>query len=169
MLMEWKRGIRPADRLWGLIGKLCRYEITENSSTYLGIAILDCANLHPLLQTAGGESLPRLPSKRLQISAPLSIPLASRAHSFRLSSRLGTLLREERIGAWTSKIAFQLTRSIRIRPDLSDQARTSDVIQDSDFRTEIGSPKTCVFLRPLRASGALFGSLANFFTFSSGP
>jgi len=45
MLMEWKRGIRPADRLWGLIGKLCRYEITENSSTYLGIAILDCANL----------------------------------------------------------------------------------------------------------------------------
>ena len=74
-----KRGIRPADRLWGLIGKLCRYEITENSSTYPGIAILDCANLGDRKGCADLQA-------------------------FR-----------------SSKIAFQISRSIRIQPDPSDQ------------------------------------------------
>lgn len=69
---------RP-DRLWDLIGKLCRYEITENSSTYPGIAILDCANLGDRKGCADLQA-------------------------FR-----------------SSKIAFQISRSIRIQPDLSDQ------------------------------------------------
>jgi hypothetical protein len=39
-------------------------------------------------------------------------------------------------------------------PDLSDQARISDVIQDSDFRTEIALQKNPSFPPSLRASGA---------------
>ena len=76
MLMEWKRGIKPARPAWGLIGKLCRYEITKNSSTYPGIAILDCANLGDRKGCADLQAF---------------------------------------------KIAFQISRSIRIQPDLSDQ------------------------------------------------
>ena len=43
----------------------------------------------------------------------------------------------------------------------TDQARISDVIQDSDFRTEIGSRKNMRLSAFLRASGALSGDFAS--------
>jgi hypothetical protein len=44
-------------------------------------------------------------------------------------------------------LAFIVAEAFRhpAHPDLSDQARISDVIQDSDFRTEIASRKRLSF------------------------
>ena len=55
-----------------------------------------------------------------------------------------------------STVAFIMAEAFQrpAHPDLSDQARISDVIQDSDFRTEIASRKNLLFPPSLRASGA---------------
>ena len=70
------------------------------------------------------------------------------------SPRPDTRLRAERIGGWTSQATCQRPQTTRTFPDLADQARISDVIQDSDFRTKSHRGKNRIFPPSLRASGA---------------
>jgi hypothetical protein len=51
--------------------------------------------------------------------------------------RSDTRLPAERIGGWTSRVTGRAPQTTQTFPDLADQARISDVVQDSDFRTEI--------------------------------
>ena len=102
---------------------------------------LDCARLHP--------------SRRRVLAAPGD---GTDANQLTFPDRLGfarpfapssprpiARLRAGRIGGWTFGTVRQTYRTTRTFPDLTDQARISDVIQDSDFRTEIASRKKTSF------------------------
>ena len=102
---------------------------------------LDCARLHP--------------SRRRVLAAPGD---GTDANQLTFPDRLGfarpfapssprpiARLRAGRIGGWSFGTVRQTHRTTRTFPDLTDQARISDVIQDSDFRTEIASRKKLSF------------------------
>ena len=119
-----------------------------------GISWCTCASIAPICilpsGKAGGESLLRPPSERLRKSAPPPIRLASRPiHSFlalspRYTATDGT---NRRLEIPSQRLTIQTTHSCS---DLFDQARISEVIQDSDFRTEIALRKnTCSSAVPL--------------------
>jgi hypothetical protein len=99
---------------------------------------------------------PRLDRARLHPSRRrvLAAPVRTNANQLTFPDRLGfarpfapssprpiARLRTGRIGGWTFGTVRQTHRTTRTFPDLTDQARISDVIQDSDFRTEIASQK----------------------------
>ena len=101
---------------------------------------LDCARLHP---------------SRWRV---LAAPVRTDANQLTFPDRLGfarpfaqssprpiARLRAGRIGGWTFGTVRQTHRTTRTFPDLTDQARISNVIQDSDFRTEIASLKKPCF------------------------
>jgi hypothetical protein len=106
----------------------------------------DRAHSHPSLRQ-GGRRVLAVPAfgaaaNQLTSSDPLGI-----ARPFIPSSpcRRYTRLRAEQIGFWTSRATRRAPRTTQTFPDLADQARISDVIQDSDFRTEIASRKKPYF------------------------
>ena len=80
---------------------------------------------------------------------------ASLAHSFhlRLFAPTPGFERNESAAGPPESPAGHLKRP-KAFSDFSDQARISEVTQDSDFRTEIGVGKNCVLPPSLRASGA---------------
>jgi hypothetical protein len=104
---------------------------------------LDCARLHPSRRRVLAAPADLTDANQLTFPDPLGF-----ARPFALSSpRPIARLRAERIGGWTFGTVRQTRRTTRTFPNLTDQARISDVIQDSDFRTEIVSRKKRSFLR----------------------
>jgi hypothetical protein len=107
---------------------------------------------------------PRLDLARLHPSRRrvLAAPVRTDANQLTFPERLGfarpfapssprpiARLQAGRFGGWTFGTVRQTRRTTRTFPDLTDQARISDVIQDSGFRTEIASrEKPCFFRRP---------------------
>ena len=102
---------------------------------------LDCARLHPSRRrvlAAPGDG-----TDANQLTFPDSLGFA---RPFAPSSpRPIARLRAGRIGGWTFGTVRQTYPTTRTFPDPTGQARISDVIQDSDFRTEIALRKKLSF------------------------
>jgi hypothetical protein len=116
---------------------------------------LDRAHLHPPLMQ-GGRRVLAAPSFEKAAKEGISPDPLGFVRPFIPSSldRPDTRLRAERIGGSTSRATGWTAQTTHACSDLFDQARISEVIQDSDFRTEIGSRKSTTFPLSLRASGA---------------
>ena len=118
-------------------------EVTLHTLAHLR---LDRAHLHPSLERCGRRVL-AVPTfgkaaKERNSSDPLGF-----VRPFIPSSpyRPNTRLRAERIGGSTSRATGWAPQTTHSFTDLSDQARISEVIQDSDFRTEIALRKKPLF------------------------
>ena len=99
---------------------------------------LDRAHLHPPLRQRGRRVLAAPTFEKAANQRKFLDPLSS-ARPFIPSSPChpNTRLRAEQIGGWTSRAIGRTPETTRTFPDLGDQARISDVIQDSDFPWEI--------------------------------
>jgi hypothetical protein len=99
---------------------------------------LDRAHLHPSLRQ-GGRRVLAAPAFGKAAKESTSSDLLGFARPFIPSSpyRPYTRLRAERIGGSTFRATCKRRKMTQAFPDVTDQARISDVIQDSDFRTEI--------------------------------
>ena len=118
-------------------------EVTRHTMAHLR---LDRASLRPSLRQ-GGRRVLAAPAFGKAAKERTSSDLLGFARPFIPSSPWppDTRLRMERIGSWTSRAICQKPRTTQAFPDLSDQAPGSDVIQDSDFRTEIALRKKPCF------------------------
>ena len=102
---------------------------------------LDFARLHPSRRRVLAAPGDGTNANQLTFPDPLGFARPFAPSSPRPIARL----RAGRIGGWTFGTVRQTHRTTRTFPDLTDQARISDVIQDSDFRTEIASRKKASF------------------------
>jgi hypothetical protein len=104
-----------------------------NQVTWHILARLHRAHLHPSFGKATKE---RISPDPLGFAGPF-IPSSL--------DRPDTPLRTERIGGLTFRSTGWTAQTTNAWSDFSDQARISEVTQDSDFRTEIGSRKNTRF------------------------
>jgi hypothetical protein len=137
-------------------------KVTRHTMAHLR---LDRAHLHPSLRQSGRRVL-AAPAFGTAAKEHTSSDLLGFARPFIPSSprRPDTRLQSERIDGWTSRGTCQAPRTTHAFSDLSDQARISEVKQDSDFPWEIAErsfdPQK---ISALRASGALRVNLFSFY------
>jgi hypothetical protein len=110
-------------------------EVTLHTMAHLR---LDRAHLRPSLRQGGRRLLATPAFGKAAKEHTSSDPLGFARPFIPSSPRPpDTRLRAERIGGSTSRTTGWAAETTHSLTDLSDQARISDVIQDSDFRTEI--------------------------------
>ena len=118
---------------------------------------LDCARLHPSRRRVLAVSGDGTDANQLTFPDRLGFSRPFAPSSPRPIARL----QAGRIDAWSFGTVRQTHRRTRTFPDLTDQARFSDVIQDSDFRTEIASQKKTSFPAVPPCVRRMPGDLAN--------